>query len=78
MLLQRLICRNCVLGTFLGTRLGTDWSFFTRLLVDNCQIALRWRGSPLPKMPHTLLPPPTETGNGEACLGGREILQVFW
>ena len=27
--------------------------------------------------PHPVAPP-TETGNGEACLGGREILQVFW
>jgi hypothetical protein len=60
-------CPHCVLGTFLGTRLGTNWSFFFRLLMDNCQIALRWQGSALEKTPDTLLPPATpETRNGEA------------
>jgi hypothetical protein len=46
-----LIWPNCVLGTFLGTRLGTDLRFFSGFSADIRQIALRWLGSTLPKSP---------------------------
>ena len=58
-----LIWPNCVLGTFLGTRLGTDLRIFSGFPADNRQIALRWSESPFPLRPEillTLLPPPKQ------------------
>jgi len=62
-----LIRPNCVLGTFLGTRLETDLRFFSGFSADIRQIALRWSESPFPNRHEILLillPP--KTGNAVA------------